>query len=467
MNQQNNPQLQLGRPPKEMRTSGARSVKVWHALLFLLQGAVLVCLLFLLAQPANRQATVPPEAMADDLREAATQLEEKSLWEEAAKAWRAYLQVAPQATDRAEILYRMGKLFMQAEQYSDAVTALVRADVAARDDANLQSKIGQQLVECLRQMGHYGEVERELSRRVEAGGEQTGRGEVLARMAGDDLTEADLDLMIQRLVDRTIAAQGVTLDPAARESMLKRFSDPRMRQQMLQQLLQTELFCRRARESDMELDQQPDFQQAVQFMADNLLANRFLAKQLETIQPTNVDIDAYYQANQDRYRKPESLQLQWIQLKDGETAESLLGQIQSAEDFRRLVLERRGQDGELPPPAVVEKGRPASLFEDVELLFQLNEEQWTQQAVAGRDGNYLVLVEKKIAASLPPLDEIRRQVENDYTRIKQQELVEKLFRELMTRYDVELTSAAEQPSANDAAAETTPDAGAETQEDAN
>jgi peptidyl-prolyl cis-trans isomerase C len=449
MNHQNQPELTLGPPPEEIKKRIGQVSARWQWLRLLLQIAVLICLLLLLARPANHNTLTSPDgagATADDLREVASQLEEKSLAAEAARAWDAYLEVDAETPDRAELLYRVGKLHMQAEQYSDAVTALVRAKVEATGDAKLSAMIGERMVECLRRMGRYGEVERELSRQVEVGAEKTGRGKVLATMAGAELTEADLDRMIERMVERMLAAQGLALDSAARDTMLKRFADPQMRQQMLQQLLQTELFSRRAREPDMQLDRRPDFRQARQFLEENLLASRFLARQLESIRTTEVDIDAYYKANLERYREPESAEIQWFEVKAEEDATLLLATIESVEKFREIVIQRRGVDGNLPPARRVVRGQPDRMLAAVDQLFELDAEQWTKQVIEGEEGKYLVLVEGKAAARTPPLDEIKQRVQADYNRIKQQQLSEQLLRDLMIRYDVKLMPQTDQPA---------------------
>ena len=83
------------------------------------------------------------------------------------------------------MLYRVGGLLMDAEDFSGAVTALVEAEQLVSDDDELKSKLGPKIVECLRRLGRYGEVGRELSRQVEVGSGDTAQGNVLATLAGE------------------------------------------------------------------------------------------------------------------------------------------------------------------------------------------------------------------------------------------------------------------------------------------
>jgi len=243
---------------------------------------------------------------ADELRATAKELEDKGLEAEAAGAWQSYLLAAPDAPDRAEILYRIGKLRIAAQQYGAAAAALVEAEEAAGANRELTNKIGPLVVQCLSRLGRYGEVGRELARRVEVGAaaDAHGKAKVLATITGQSLTDADLDRLAERRVDNMLALEGAAGDAERRQAILQQLSTPAARRQLLQELLQIELFCRRGRE--LKLDQEEGFRQACDETEQTLLAQRFLAKELHEIQPTAVDIESYYQANLPQYAEKKS-----------------------------------------------------------------------------------------------------------------------------------------------------------------
>ncbi len=443
MTHEEQPSLSLGEPPKRLAKGRGGFPRGLRLVVFL---QVLLCIgltvLFFKSGNGGAVSSGVNASTAEELRSVAIALEDRSLDAEAARQWEAYLQTSTGQEDeqRAQILYRIGKLYMQAERFSDAAGAFVRADQAAENDEDLAAKIGPNLVECLRRLGRYGEVGRELSRRVEVGADETGKGKVLATFAGESLTDADLDRMIERRVDEMLAVGGPAADPAQRNALLKQFSQPAMRQRLLQELLQTELFSRRARE--LELDKSHEFLQARRFLEENLLAGRFLSKELEKIQPTDVDVEAYYKAHQKQYQESESMTVQTIDLQDKSDVKVMLEKIKSSEDFKKLAAEQQGDDVSKKAPAApkhVVRGRPDLVLGNVDELFQLSKGQWTKQPHAGSDGRkFLVLVEDKTPARTPPLSEIRFRVEADYRARKQQELSEKLFHDLMSRYDVRI-----------------------------
>ncbi|MBN2476272.1 MAG: peptidyl-prolyl cis-trans isomerase [Pirellulales bacterium] len=440
MSDSQRPNLTLGQPP-ESSSKRNRFPRAWLWLSAALHGATLACLAALLwrAGPTDSPVTDQTAGGVAEWKAVAMQLENKSLDAQAAQAWKAYLAAAPSAEDRAEVLYRIGRLYLQADQPAEAAAALVRSELAAGDDSELKAKIGPQLVECLRREGLYGEVGRELSRRVEAGGEPPGGARVLATLAGDPLTEADLDRMIERRVDRMLSLQGASGDRAARDAILRQFSSPAMREQLLHELLRTELFCRRARE--LKLDQEEEYLRARQFLEQDLTAGRFLARQLEKIQPTGVDLESYYQAHRQQYQEPESIEVTWFPLGPEEDPGALLKEIESTEDFRKLAEGRQPDGGEADQGAATRlliRGRNDSVLGGTDALFELAEGQWTRQPLVHGNARYLVLVEKKTPARTPSLAEVESRVQADYLARKRQELSEQLLQDLMTRYDVRI-----------------------------
>lgn len=427
------PNLQLGDPPSEFVRRKATGRGIW--ILCLLQIATLVALGVLLFGRAPTAGESAADAeRADEIRATAMALEERNLAAEAATAWREYLRSASAVEDRAQILYRVGGLLMERDDFSGAVGALVAAEQLTSDGDPLRQKIGPKIVVCLRRLGHYGEVGRELSRQVEIGGDQTAEPKLLATFAGESFTEADLDRMIERTVDRLLAMQPEGQVSLGREQILKQYQSGEARGQMLQQIIQRELFSRRARE--LKIDQEETFQQARDTLETELLASQFLSREMAKILPTDVDLESYYRAQEDDYRQPESAAVVVLPLQDGQSAAEVLAGIQSADDFRKLADETH-EDAEVVPIRIVQGERHHRLG-DVSELFALAVGEWTQEPVATPHEQALVLVDSKTPAATPPLEQIRFRVEADYRRKKGQELMQQLAADLMSRYDVRI-----------------------------
>jgi tetratricopeptide (TPR) repeat protein len=438
----NRPHLSLGDPPGRLRHAAGTVPRGWLILIATLQLAILGLLAWSFGERREQVVVSGGGAVSERAgkqRELAHELENRSLYAQAAEAWEEYLRSTPQAHDRAEVCFRVGRLFLQAEQFDRAAAALLRCEQAAEDDPALRKKVGPELVTCLRRLGLYGEVGRELSRRVEAGAEDVQQGKVLATLGGEPLTEADLDRLIERRVDQMLAMQGATGVEALRQQLLQEFARPETRRQLFDELLQTELFTRRARE--LGLDREPEYVAARQAVEDSLLASRFQARELAKIQPTDVDLEAFYKLGESLYRQPETLTVRSEELQPDEQAAAVLDGIQSADDFRQWQRKRRGEpapDEGVSPPETLVRGQPDPRLGNADALFALDAGTWTKEPHEHDGRRFLVLLEGKTPARTPPLDEIRDRVRADYVARKREELSRRLADELMQRYRVKL-----------------------------
>ncbi len=438
MIKEDRPNLSLGNPPGKLKTGGPQPSMIWLRLILVLQIAAIVCLVMVIMRPSVRRSRLSQldEAEAERLKQVAVELEDRSLDLPAARTWEKYLDAAPDDDDRAEIFYRVGKLYMRAEQFGDAASAFVRAEQAAGEDESLAKKIGPNMVECLGRLGLYGEVGRELSRRVAVGADDKPGRKVLAMLGEQELTEADLDRLIEQQVDDMLAIQGASGNTAQREAMLKRFSEPRIRQNMLHELVQIEMFCRRAR--DLKIDREDEYIKSQRAVAHNMLASRFLERELTKLEPTAVDLEAYYAANRKKYEQPGSIDVRLIQLEEDEDAAELLEDVESADDFRKLVEDRAKSDEAAPEPRHLVEGVENPLLGDTAGLFKLDESKWTTEPHVNGDARFLVLIEKKTPDKTPELAEVETRVRSEYLARKQDEYTRKLVRELMDRYDVQI-----------------------------
>lgn len=435
MSDEQKPNLNLGTPPGSLATRGG-TMQIWLPLVAILQVVVVLCVGLLLLRPGDSPAVSDTSAVVlDDLQSIALELENKSLPAKAAQAWTSYLEAAGDFDERAEMLYRVGQLYMKAEQFDDAIVAFVRCEQAGLDSEKLKSNLGQHVITCLNRLGMYGEVGRELSRRAEVGGEDVEKGQVLAKLAGDELTDADLDRMIERRVDQEMSLGVSGADQQRREQIVKFYNQPQMRQQLLQDMLRLQLFARRSRE--LKLDEGEGFRSNRQTLEEGLLANELQKREFEKIQPTNVDIDAFYKANVLQYRQPASIRVLYDELEEGEDPAKILEGIESADDLRKLLKSRIPDGGELTPFTIV-RGPSHPQLGDTEPLFTLDKGKWTTKAHVNADLRFLVLIEDETAERTPPLSDIESRVEADYRARKKQELVQSLFEDLMSRYNVKI-----------------------------
>jgi len=428
------PQLTLDGPPPGLRAP-QRAPRGWW-LLVCLQMLTLAWLIFVSRASRDRAATFAPDQL-EQVRQTAIALEERSLPAESAAVWREYLSQAPAADDRAEVLYRVGRLLMDAEDFSGAAAALVEVEPLLDEQDALRTKLGSKLIECLRRLGRYGEVGRELSRQVEVGARDSQQGQTLATIAGEALTESDLDRMIEKRVDRLLKMQPGGAPAPSRKQLLTQYESAAARQQLLRDMLERELFTRRARE--LKIDREDAFTEAREWLESELLASQFLARELGKIVPTEVDLESFYKANQTIYQQPATATVVILPVESDQKADEVLAKITSAAAFRQRATEANGESGNEALRIV--EGEPHARLGDIAALFKLSSGQWTKKPLTVEGEQFLVLLESKTPAATPSLAQIRFSVETDYRRRKQQELRQQLSADLMQRYDVKVVAA--------------------------
>ncbi len=290
------PQLDLGKPVGKLAKASRPPGRGLLLVVVVLQIALLV---FLFVKPAaiatNRTA---PDG--DTLRAVALDLEDRGLYTEAADQWGSYLGAIPPGQEEASVLYRMGDLLFKARLFDKAAAAWIRAERSPGCDDALKQKIGPRMVDCLRQIGLVGEVRRELARRTTAVGNTDSSSPVLATLAGESFTDADLDRLIGFRVDRMLALQGAADDAAMRQALLDRMSDPKVRQQIFSEIMRTELLSRRARE--LYLGNGEEFKNALALAEQEILAAMLLEQELGKVSSTPVDVEAYFNAHVEDYK---------------------------------------------------------------------------------------------------------------------------------------------------------------------
>ncbi|MEQ8768716.1 MAG: peptidylprolyl isomerase [Planctomycetota bacterium] len=427
------PKLEIGPAPESLRKERAKRSPASLLWVILLQLAVLALLIALWLRPAD----TPVSESAQEWRRTAQALEDRRLNKEAAAAWRQYQALAPGDDGRAAIWYRIGELHRKAEEWGLAASAFLQAEVGLPESSELRPKIGQAMVECLRRAGRTGEVGRELTRRV--GGPEDQGEAVVARIGGEPLTEADLDRLIEEDFDRRYGLGGQVPTREEREAWLRRFEDPEARGAFLREWLQTELFARRALELDLDRDEA--FERWQSHLEKQLLAGRFVDRELRAAQPTRPDLEAFYQQRLDRYGEPETLEVTLFELRSGEAAEEVLVSIDSADAFRIAARERaktlEREEGWGRTSVVRDAVHPL-LGRTGQRLFELTPGDWATEPLEDGGRRYLALIEDHRPAGPLPFERVEAQVRSDFAQEKIAERIEQLGQELMARYDAKI-----------------------------
>ena len=184
---------------------------------------------------------------------------------------------------------------------------------------------------------------------------------------------------------------------------------------------------------------------------DDLVVRRRLRQKMEFLHldlveppvPTDGELSSYLAANADRFREPARLDFRQVFV-DPEVGDDDVAR--RAE--QRLARLRAGESGlgDASDRSLLPEGMQAASEREVAAafgagfardLFALSAEGW-QGPLASTFGLHLVQVERRTPGRLPPVAEIRKQVERELSA-ERRELANRRFLELMrARYEVEI-----------------------------
>lgn len=370
------------------------------------------------------------------LKSAAKELEERDLPAAAAAAWQAYLNAQPLAPDRLQVLFRIGNLYLRAEQPAQAAQAFALLRQEAEDE-ELKKHAEAGLLACERLSGLYGPIEKWLAQRRLQPAPHQPEGQVVAILGQEKLTEADLDVLLRNRLDQLLVAQGLSGDLHRREAELRQWNNPRMRARLLRLLIQNDLFLRRARE--LKLHEDPEFVAQRQEALEMLLLQRFVEREVSETPPTEADIQEYYRTHLAEFQQPELLQVLLMEFPDVKTAAETAAKIESAEQFVRIAATLPGGKGQ--PSARLRqifRNQSDPILGNPEPLFQLQQGQWTPKPFQVQGRSYLVLVDKKVPARTFSLEEVRGIILDRLRQQRRQEALDRLFDQLAKRYKVKI-----------------------------
>ena len=179
--------------------------------------------------------------------------------------------------------------------------------------------------------------------------------------------------------DRIISAgKGATMqDPSASEDQARRDA--------LERVIDLRIMVQKAKAAGLEAD--PLYQKRMQELQKTLLTNMYREQLLKTMEPSDKELRAYYEANRERFVVPETRKLQIVVVKTKEEADDLKGKIEAGE----MTMYQAAQDHSIAPSARknlgevgwVNKGEVAPALNEVVFALKPNEVGGPVEAPAG------------------------------------------------------------------------------------
>ena len=240
--------------------------------------------------------------------------------------------------------------------------------------------------------------------------------DVLAVVAGEEITQSEFDLFVQGL-------------PKEQQPYL---SNPQFKEQCLEQLVSLYLFAKKGEE--LKLEETDEFVKIITNAKRDILAQMAMREVLKDVAVSEEEMKEYYEANQENYKKGATVQAKHILVASEEKCAEILATITSgekvfeeaAQEFSSCPSGQRGGDlGEFG------KGQMVKEFEEAAFAAEIGQ---VVGPVKTQFGYHLIKVEKKNDESVATYEEVQESIRRAFMQQKQTKLYSEALAELKEKY---------------------------------
>lgn len=242
------------------------------------------------------------------------------------------------------------------------------------------------------------------------------KNEVLAVVAGEEITNADLDAFLQSVP----------------QEQRMYASNPQFRDSFLDRLIVYRAYAKLA--EDMKLDETQEFKAIMEKTKKDIMAQMAINEVLKDIQVTEEEIEDFYGANAQHFVKGESVSAKHILVDQEQKCLEIFAEIVKGEKtFEDAAKEYStcpsGQEG--GSLGEFGKGQMVKEFEDVAFSGEIGQ---ILGPVKTQFGYHLIKVEDRKEASIIPIDEVHDKIQNTLIQQKQNQVYSEKAAELKEKY---------------------------------
>ena len=240
--------------------------------------------------------------------------------------------------------------------------------------------------------------------------------EVLATVAGREITQEEFEAFLASV-------------PKEQQPYI---NNPKFREHCLEQLTSLHMFAQMG--EDLKLDETEDFKKAYENAKRDILAQMAMREILKDVAVTEEELKAFYDQNQQQFKKGETVNAKHILTDSEETCKEILASItngektfeDAAKEFSTCPSKERGGDlGEFG------KGQMVKEFEDAAFAAEIGQ---VVGPVQTQFGYHLIKVEKKNEATVVAFEQIKENLRTNLLQQKQGLAYNKKVAELKEKY---------------------------------
>lgn len=188
--------------------------------------------------------------------------------------------------------------------------------------------------------------------------------------------------------------------------------------------------------SKLNLDKDPDVQKQLEDVRKEIIIKAYLRKEIEdTVRVSDEDAKKYYEANKDKFKEPEKVNVSHILLDNEAEAKDILSKLKGGADFAALAKEKskdasKDNGGEL---GLIARGQTVPEFEQVAFALQPGQ---LSDVVKTQFGYHIIKVTERQPEKIMAYDDIKDQLKQMMLSGKQKERFDLLLKDLKDRNKV-------------------------------
>ena len=239
--------------------------------------------------------------------------------------------------------------------------------------------------------------------------------EILATVAGENITEADLNAFIQTM-------------PKEQQMYA---SHPQFRQQILEQVINGRLCAKYAEE--MKMDETEEFQTVLNNARKDILASMAIGDTVKGVEVTEEEVKKFYEENPQHFEKGATVSAKHILVKDEAKCQQILEEIAAGKVFEEAAQQYStcpsGQKG--GDLGSFGKGQMVKEFEEAAFAAEIGQ---VVGPVQTQFGYHLIKVEAKNEATVTPFEDVKEQIRRNLLSQKQNQAYSEKAAELKAKY---------------------------------
>lgn len=188
--------------------------------------------------------------------------------------------------------------------------------------------------------------------------------------------------------------------------------------------------------SKLNFDKDPDVQKQLEEARKEIIIKAYLRKEIEdAVRVSDEDAKKYYEANKDKFKEPEKVNISHILVENEAEAKDILSKLKGGADFAALAKEKskdasKDRGGEL---GLIAKGQTVPEFEQAAFALQPGQ---ISDVIKTQFGYHIIKVTEKQPEKMMAYDDVKDQLKQMMLSGKQKERFDMLLKDLKDKNKV-------------------------------